>query len=217
MMIKEKPELMRLFNVDAEYAEDVEDAVNHGYVVSFLSRRLAETLGHDEAYCDMIADAGLLHDIGKLQLSDKMYGRKKELLRIEEMKYVRQYPELSYKVLCEQQAGTEELRRIVLHQRENFDGSGYPDKLAGEAIPLGSRIIRICDVYVALISDRPYRKAFDSSTAMELMIEEVKNFDMKAFLGFMRLAHEDDFGKIHEYVDRINKTKNYDYSAIYSA
>ena len=49
------------------------------------------------------------------------------------------------------------------------------------------------------------------------MIEEVKNFDMKAFLGFMRLAHEDDFERIHEYVDRINKTKNYDYSAIYSA
>lgn len=216
-MIKEKPELMRLFNVEAEYAEDVEDAVNHGYIVSYLARRLAETLGYEEEFCDMIADAGLLHDIGKLQLSDKMYGRKKELLRIEEMKYVRQFPELSYKVLCEQQAGTEELRRIVLHQRENYDGSGYPDKLAGEAIPLGSRIIRICDVYVALISDRPYRKAFDSSTAMELMIEEVKNFDMKAFLGFMTLAHEDDFVRIHEYVDRINKTKNYDYSAIYSA
>ncbi|MBR5967712.1 MAG: HD domain-containing protein [Lachnospiraceae bacterium] len=208
---------MRLFNVEAEYAEDVEDAVNHGYIVSYLARRLAETLGYEEEFCDMIADAGLLHDIGKLQLSDKMYGRKKELLRIEEMKYVRQFPELSYKVLCEQQAGTEELRRIVLHQRENYDGSGYPDKLAGEAIPLGSRIIRICDVYVALISDRPYRKAFDSSTAMELMIEEVKNFDMKAFLGFMTLAHEDDFVRIHEYVDRINKTKNYDYSAIYSA
>ena len=217
MKIKEKPELMRLFNVESEYAEDVEDALNHGYVVSYLARRLAETLGNSEAYCDMIADAGLLHDIGKLRLSDKMYGRKQELLRIEEMKYVREFPELSYKILCEQQAGTEELRRIVLHQRENYDGSGYPDKLAGEAIPLGSRIIRICDVYVALISDRPYRKAFDTNTAMELMIDEVKNFDMKAFLAFMRLANEDDFAEIHEYVDRINKTKNYDYSAIYSA
>ena len=217
MMIKGKPELMRLFNIEAEYAEDVEDAINHGYIVSFLSGRLAKTLGHDAPYCDMISDAGLLHDIGKLQLGGLMYGRKKELLRIEEMKYVRQFPELSYKFLCEQQVGSEELRRIVLHQRENYDGSGYPDKLAGEAIPLGSRIIRICDVYVALISDRPYRKAFDSSTAMELMIEEVKNFDMKAFLAFMRLAHEDDFDQIHEYVDRVNKTKNYDYSAIYSA
>ena len=146
-----------------------------------------------------------------------MYGRQKELLRIEEMKYVRQYPELSYKVLCEQKVGTEELRRIVLHHHENYDGSGYPDKLAGESIPLGSRIIRVCDVYVALISDRPYRKAFDCSTAMELMIEEVKNFDMKIFLAFMRLANDDDFEQIHEYVDRINKTKHYDYSANYSA
>ena len=217
MMIREKPELMRLFNFEAENAEDVVDALNHGYIVSFLSRRLAEELNREKAYCEMIADAGLLHDIGKFRFGNEMTVRHKELLRIEEMKYVRQYPEMSYRYLCEQQVGTEELRRIILHHRENYDGSGYPDKLAGEAIPLGSRIIRICDVYVALISDRPYRKAFDYSTAMELMIEEVKNFDMKVFLAFMRLANEDDFGEIHEYVDRLNKTKNYDYSAIYSA
>ena len=61
----------------------------------------------------------------------------------------------------------------------------------GEDIPLGARIIRVCDVFAALISDRPYRKSFDMDTAVELMIEEVKNFDMKIFLAFMRLLHED--------------------------
>jgi HD-GYP domain-containing protein (c-di-GMP phosphodiesterase class II) len=56
---------------------------------------------------------------------------------------------------------------------------------------LGARILRVCDVFSALISDRPYRRAFDKETAMELMIEEVKNFDMEVFLAFQRVIHND--------------------------
>lgn len=212
-MIKTKPELMKLFNVDTAYKEDIEDAINHGFAVSSLSKMLAESMGNDKWYCEMVADAGLLHDIGKLQVSEHMYGRQKDLLRIEEMKYVRKEPELGYKLLCENNVGTEELRRIVYHHHENYDGSGYPDKLRGEAIPLGSRILRVCDVYVALISDRPYRKAFDNETAMELMIEEVKNFDMKIFLAFMQIVNSDNLEEIHNFVDRVNRSKHYDYSA----
>ncbi len=212
-MIKTKPELMKLFNVDTVYKEDVEDAINHGFAVSCLSQMLARNMGNDEWYCEMVADAGLLHDIGKLQVSEHMYGRQKDLLRIEEMKYVRKEPELGYKLLCEKNVGTEELRRIVYHHHENYDGSGYPDKLRGEAIPLGSRILRVCDVYVALISDRPYRKAFDNETAMELMIEEVKNFDMRIFLTFMQMVNSDNLDEIHNFVDRVNRSKHYDYPA----
>ncbi len=74
----------------------------------------------------------------------------------------------------------------VLYHHENYDGSGYPDNLSGEAIPLGARIIRVCDVYAALTSDRPYRQAFESQSAMELMIEEIKDFDVKVFLAFQK-------------------------------
>ena len=63
---------------------------------------------------------------------------------------------------------------------------------AGEEIPIGARILRVCDVYAALISDRPYRKGFDISTVMELMIDEVKNFDMQVFLAFQRVVHKDE-------------------------
>ena len=80
----------------------------------------------------------------------------------------------------------------MLHHHENWDGSGYPDSLRGEEIPYGARILRVCDVFSALISDRPYRKAFDSATAMELMIEEIKNFDIKVFLAFQRIIHRDE-------------------------
>ena len=78
----------------------------------------------------------------------------------------------------------------VLHHHENMDGSGYPDNLSGEDIPYGARIIRICDVFSALIADRPYRKAFEEDVAVELMIDEIKNFDIKIFLAFQRVVHE---------------------------
>ena len=74
-----------------------------------------------------------------------------------------------------------------------MDGSGYPDNLRGEEIPYGARIIRVCDVFAALISDRPYRKSFDQDTALELMIEEVKNFDIKVFLAFQRVIHQKNY------------------------
>ena len=78
----------------------------------------------------------------------------------------------------------------VRHHHENYDGSGYPDNLSGEAIPLGARIIRVCDVYAALTSDRPYRQAFESQSAVQLMIEEIKDFDVKVFLAFQRMIHK---------------------------
>ena len=80
----------------------------------------------------------------------------------------------------------------VLYHHENFDGSGYPDNLKEFEIPIGARILRVCDVFAALISDRPYRSAFDVDAAVELMIEEVKNFDMEVFLAFMRVVNSEN-------------------------
>ena len=80
----------------------------------------------------------------------------------------------------------------ILYHHENYDGSGYPSNKAGDDIPIGARILRVCDVYAALITDRPYRKGFDISTVMELMIDEVKNFDMQVFLAFQRVVHNGD-------------------------
>ena len=80
----------------------------------------------------------------------------------------------------------------ILYHHENYDGSGYPSNKAGDDIPIGARILRVCDVYAALISDRPYRRGFDISSVMELMIDEVKNFDMQVFLAFQRVVHNGD-------------------------
>ena len=178
---------------------DFKDAINHGILVSNLATLIARELQYDDEFCHEIAVAGLLHDVGKLRLSQYLYGRRKDTLHIEEMKYVRMHSSFSYDIL-KAEGYDDFILQSVYHHHENYDGSGYPDNLIGTAIPIGARILRTCDVFAALVSDRPYRDAFDVDTAVELMIDEVKNFDMRIFLAFQRVVHSRDFTAIREHV-----------------
>ena len=162
----------------------------HGTYVSCLARDVAKELDLEGDAVQNIALAGLLHDIGKLTLANYLYGEEKleSPLVIEEMKYVRMHSMKSYEIL--QRLGySDSICDTVRYHHENYDGSGYPDNLAGEAIPLSSRIIRVCDVFAALTSDRPYRKKFSEEEAIALMIEEINHFDMRVFLAFLRVVH----------------------------
>ena len=167
---------------------DLSEELNHGIVVSNLAYAVAAELGQDEECCYQMAIAGMLHDIGKLKLTDYINGQENDPLLIEELKYVRMHSSLGYEELKDQ-GYSELVLQSVLYHHENYDGSGYPSNLRGDSIPLGARILRVCDVYAALSSDRPYRKAFDVSTVIELMIDEIKNFDMEVFLAFQRVVH----------------------------
>lgn len=180
--------------------EDFEYAISHGIVVSNLAYYVAKELGEDEEFCRDIAMAGMLHDIGKLKLCKYLYGRKKDTLKIEEMKYVRMHSTFSYNILKDMHYSPLILS-AVYHHHENYDGSGYPDNLKGKDIPWGARILRTCDVFAALISDRPYREAFDIETALELMIDEIKNFDMKVFLAFQRFINSENFEKLKNMIN----------------
>ena len=77
----------------------------------------------------------------------------------------------------------------LLQQSLKEEDFSVKANLAGEEIPIGARILRVCDVYCALSQDRSYRKAFDKRTVMELMIDEIKNFDLEVFLAFQRVVH----------------------------
>ena len=149
-----------------------------------------EMLGLEETMCHELAVAGILHDIGKLKLRNYITAEEKPLI-VEEIKYVRKHPKLGYESLKERGYSDFILESIYYHH-ENYDGSGYPKNLSGEEIPLGARILRICDVYAALTSKRSYRDAFSPEVAMEMLIDEVKNFDMKIFLAFQRTMHEEE-------------------------
>ena len=170
---------------------DLSSELNHGIIVSNLAYDVAKELGQNEEFCYQMAIAGILHDIGKLKLTGYIDGQEKDPLLIEELKYVRMHSALGYEEL-KNQGYSDIVLESILYHHENYDGSGYPANKAGEDIPIGARILRVCDVYAALISDRPYRKAFDISAVMELMIDEVKNFDMQVFLAFQRVVHNGD-------------------------
>lgn len=167
---------------------DLSSELNHGMRVSNLAYAVASEMGLEPETCYELAIAGMLHDIGKLKLTGYINGQELNPLVIEELKYVRMHSSLGYEEL-RGQGYSEFVLESILYHHENFDGSGYPENRSGENIPIGARILRVCDVFSALTSDRPYRKAFDTKTAMELMIDEVKNFDMEVFLAFQRVVH----------------------------
>lgn len=203
MLLEDTLELL-VSDKEAVLAGDLEEAIDHGILVSKLALLLSKELELDENFCYTMAKAGLVHDIGKLKLGQFLYKRSNNTLTVEEMKYIRMHPAIGYEIL--QSCDYEEVLLLsVYHHHENYDGTGYPGNLKEEDIPLGARILRICDVYAALISDRRYRVAFDKEMAIKLMIEEVKNFDMKIFLAFLRVVHLDQFNEVDEFVEHINK------------
>lgn len=197
-----------IFSLDSEelvdaMEEDLADAIKHGMLVSNLASSVARELNETQDFVKEMAMAGMLHDIGKLRLCKYLYGRNKDTLVVEEMKYVRMHSTFSYEILKEE-GFDESIQKMVYHHHENYDGSGYPDNLKGREIPWGARILRTCDVFAALVSKRPYRDAFEVEAAMDMMIDEVKNFDMKIFLAFQRVIFSTDFKEIQKIIDRIN-------------
>lgn len=173
----------------------LEEQLVHGMRVSNYAYLVAKELGMDEDFCYDMAVAGMLHDIGKELVSSRL-DEDAEKLIVEEIHYVRLHSQASYEIL-KKRGYSERIQKTVLYHHENMDGSGYPENLVGEAIPLGARIIRICDVYTALTSDRPYRKSFDRKAATEMLIEEIKDFDVKIFLAFQRVLHQYEEPEIH--------------------
>ncbi|MFQ9609552.1 MAG: HD-GYP domain-containing protein [Lachnospira sp.] len=169
---------------------DFKSGIKHGVLVDNLTYALAKEYGMSEAEAYELKVAAMVHDIGKLKLSEYLYGRTNESLPEEEKKYMSMHSKISYDVLKKYDY-SDNIMEVVLSHHECYDGSGYPNGLVGEDIPIGARILKVTDEFAALISDRPYRKAFDIDTAVSIMIDEVKNLDMKAFILFQRLIHEE--------------------------
>lgn len=169
--------------------------ISHGICVSNLASRIGRELKLSEEQCHNLAVAGFLHDIGKMELGKYISGHEDETLTIEEMKYVRWHSSFGASIL-KKEGYPEEIVEMVRHHHENCDGSGYPKNLIREEIPFGARILRVSDVFAALTSNRPYRQAFDVDTAMELMIEESRYYDIEVFLAFMRVVHSEDLTEI---------------------
>jgi hypothetical protein len=139
----------------------------HSDRVARWSVMLGKALNMDEDDLQMLAWAGRLHDVGKIGVRDDVLGKPGRLTP-EEFDHIKLHPAISYEVL-------KPIRRLshvlngVRHHHEAWDGSGYPDGLAREQIPLEARIIQTADVFDALTSSRSYRDAFTLEKALEIM------------------------------------------------
>ena len=136
---------------------DAKDAYTRGHSerVALVAKILAEQLGLSANETDDIHLSGLLHDIGKVGVDDRIL-RKESPLDDDEFEQIKKHPEIGCQIL----AGLANLERIlpgVRNHHESFDGRGYPDRLRGEEIPLMARILAVADSYDAMGSDRPYR------------------------------------------------------------
>ena len=169
---------------------DLIDGIKHGVCVCNLTYLIAKKLELPDDDCYNLAVAGMVHDIGKLRLSSYLYGRNSNGMLIEEIQYMRMHSKLGYEILKEN-GYNDTICEAVLYHHENYDGSGYPDNRKAEQIPLGARIMRVADAFTALISERPYREAYDFDNAISIMIEDVKEYDMQVFLAFMDVIHEE--------------------------
>ena len=127
----------------------------HSERVAALARRIALAAGVAPGAADTIAQAGLLHDLGKIAIPERVL-RKPGPLSEEEWAAMRRHPIVGAQIVAPLEFFADGAV-IVRHHHERHDGSGYPDGLRGELIPLGARIVAVADVYDALTSDRPYR------------------------------------------------------------
>ena len=139
----------------ATLLSDLKDNINHGICVSNLTYLLAQSMDYDESICYELAIAGLVHDIGKLNLSRYLYGRSEDKYDIVDVEYMKMHSEMSYEILKDYDLSDIVLDAVLYHH-ENYNGSGYPYNLKGEDIPFGARVMRSADTFTALISDRPY-------------------------------------------------------------
>jgi diguanylate cyclase (GGDEF)-like protein len=137
----------------------------HADEVQRLSVAVARRLGLDQAQTDEIRTVALLHDIGKIGVPDHVLHNPDPLSR-EEWAVMREHPVIGARILSPL-PGLSAVATAVRHEHERWDGTGYPDGLKGDEIPLASRVVLACDAYYALVSDRPYRSALSQDEALE--------------------------------------------------
>lgn len=172
-------------------ALDLRDKETEGHTqrVTGMAKMLARRMGVEEKDMLHFERGALLHDIGKVAISDTIL-RKPGPLSDEEWAIMRKHPLYAYSLLSKIKF-LEPAMDIPLHHHERWDGSGYPAGLKGEAIPLAARIFAVVDVWDALTSDRPYRKAWTREQALAYIQEQSgKHFDPQVVKAFLALIKE---------------------------
>jgi putative nucleotidyltransferase with HDIG domain len=158
----------------------------HSVAVCALMIALAQKLKLDEKQTRDAGMAGLLHDIGKMMVSQEILDKPGKLTD-EEFSAVKEHPVEGHQLLMEVEGITEGALDVCLHHHERFDGNGYPHQLKGEEISLFARMGAVCDVYDAITSDRSYKSGWEPSESLRRMAEwSGSHFDATVFQAFVK-------------------------------
>ena len=166
----------------------------HSSRVGEMSVQLAREMGLGLDFAASLKTGGLLHDIGKVAVPERIL-HKPGRLTDEEYEIVKAHPVTGWEI-CKDLRSAHPYLPVIRHHHERYDGGGYPDGLAGDAIPLGARIMGIADVYDALTSERPYRAGMSPEKAYGILAEENGKgmWDPEVFRAFTSLYERDLLG-----------------------
>ena len=184
VLVRERVTIIRLSKA-AEYRNPETGA--HILRMANYSQVIARNLGHSEAEQTLLLDAAPMHDIGKVGTPDHIL-LKPGRLDPEEMDIMRQHASIGYDILKGSPSPLlQKAAVIALTHHEKFDGSGYPNGLKGEDIPIDGRIVAVADVFDALTSERPYKKAWPVDEAVKFMHDNSgSHFDPDCIEAFFR-------------------------------
>ena len=163
---------------------------SHSDEVAEISLQIGEAMGLPAAWLEILHIAGHLHDIGKIGVPDSVL-LKDGPLSSEEWELIRTHPTIGANIIAPVDAFSQmtTIREIILHHHERYDGEGYPDGLAGNAIPLGARIVAVADSLSAMLQNRPYRKALPFQEALEEIYRNSgTQFDPAVVTALLRIA-----------------------------
>ena len=169
-------EIIRRLGRAAEYRDN--ETGLHIIRMSQFSACLAQASGMGSDDCEMLLNASPMHDIGKIGIPDRIL-LKPGKFEPEEWEIMKTHARIGAEILSGHQSPLLEMARcIALSHHEKWDGTGYPYGLSGENIPLVGRIVALCDVFDALTSERPYKKAWETQAALDYISENNgKHFD----------------------------------------
>jgi putative two-component system response regulator len=145
----------------------------HSALLLTYAEQLGKSLGLEDEDILELRIACLLHDVGKIALPESVL-LKPGPLDARETRIIREHPILGEKI-CAPLKSLRPILPVIRHHHEKMDGTGYPDGLRGEAIPLKARILQVADIYDALTTDRPYREALPHNEALSILFAEVEN------------------------------------------